>query len=289
MNWQPIADAISDASGKAFAVESHGSVGGGCINEAYKISGSGCTYFIKLNRASWLEMFEAELAGLHALEQSNSIRVPTPICCGVTGNQAFLVLEHLSLSSLGSQAQSRLGQKLAELHRNVSDRFGWHRDNTIGSTPQINSWSTSWSEFFAVHRLGYQFELAEKKGLVVDGAAELCDRVEMFFEAYQPVPSLLHGDLWSGNVAMDDSGAPVLFDPACYYGDREAELAFTEMFGGFNAAFYKSYEQEWPLEAGYSVRKSLYNLYHVLNHYNLFGGSYGSQASIMVQFLLKQE
>ncbi|MEM6883837.1 MAG: fructosamine kinase family protein [Verrucomicrobiota bacterium] len=286
MNTPVIAEAISEAMGKSFRVESTQSVGGGCINEAFRLVGSDASYFVKINRATWLDMFIAEAEGLNALRQTDALKAPQPICYGVDASQAYLVLEHLPLRSLSSAAQTILGKQLAQLHRTTSDQFGWQRDNTIGSTPQVNTRMDEWSQFYAEHRLGYQFDLAAQQGLKIPDAAELCDSIETFFTDYHPKPSLLHGDLWGGNAAMDDAGNPVIFDPACYFGDRESDIAFTEMFGGFSSAFYQAYQSEWPLNAGYQQRKDLYNLYHVLNHYNLFGGGYGMQAQGMVVSLL---
>jgi len=271
-----------------FGVQSKEPLGGGCINDAFKLVGEDIEYFVKTNRSSWQEMFIAEAEGLKALAEVGELKVPRVVCNGNDGSRAFLVLEMLSLKSLDATAQELLGKQLARLHRHESDRFGWHRDNTIGSTPQINTYSDEWPQFYAEHRLGFQLDLAGQKGLRLDGGKELCDSIGVYFENYQPVPSLLHGDLWGGNAAMDNAGNPVLFDPACYYGDRETDIAFTEMFGGFNSAFYRAYRSEWPLHDGYEQRKDLYNLYHVLNHYNLFGGGYGMQAQGIAQKLLSQ-
>ncbi len=287
MNTPAIAEAISEAVGRPFRVDSTQSIGGGCINEAFRLVGADSTYFVKINRASWLEMFIAEAEGLQELGAADSVRAPRPICYGNEGSQAFLVLEHVSMRSLSSAAQSMLGKQLAQLHRTTSDQFGWQRDNTIGSTPQMNTRMDGWLQFYAECRLGYQLNLAAEKGLKIPEASALCDSLEAFFTDYQPEPSLLHGDLWGGNAAMDDTGNPVIFDPACFFGDREADIAFTEMFGGFSSAFYQAYQSEWPLDAGYQQRKDLYNLYHVLNHYNLFGGGYGMQAQGMVESLLR--
>lgn len=288
MEWAELEDRISEHSGKIFTIERKQSVGGGCINQAYHISGQGQDYFIKLNRASALDMFAAEYEALHAIYQTASIRVPQPISFGVSGANAWLVMEYIALQG-GSKSSRDMGTQLAQMHRHLASQFGWHRNNTIGSTPQINQRTSSWVEFWREHRLGYQMKLAADKG-IGSAAVRLCERLsgrlEDFFSDYQPQASLLHGDLWGGNAAFDSRGRPVIFDPASYYGDREADLAMTELFGGFDADFYAAYDQSWPLDEGYKIRKLLYNQYHILNHFNLFGGSYGAQAARMTEQLL---
>jgi fructosamine-3-kinase len=201
------------------------------------------------------------------------------------------VLEHLELRPADDKGMRALGRNLARLHRVTARRHGWDRDNTIGSTPQINTPADDWIAFWRERRLSFQLKLAASKGHAARLSASgerLIEKLPAFFEGYTPVPSLLHGDLWSGNAAMDADGKPVIFDPAVYYGDREADLAMTELFGGFPHSFYAAYRTEYPLDAGYETRKQLYNLYHVLNHLNLFGGGYGAQAERMIEQLLAQ-
>jgi fructosamine-3-kinase len=184
-----------------------------------------------------------------------------------------------------------MGRLLAHLHRTTGPRFGWKRDNTIGSTPQLNAWTDRWVDFLRDQRLGYQLQLAAQQdyGTRLQSKGErLCAGLDAFFSAYQPVPSLLHGDLWGGNAGYLTSGEPVVFDPAVYYGDREADLAMTELFGGFGADFHAAYREAWPLDPGYGTRKTLYNLYHILNHAHLFGGGYVGQAQSMLDRLLAE-
>lgn len=284
-----IAAAIEQATGTPFTLRSERAVGGGCINSARIIEGSdGKRYFVKTNRASRLAMFEAEAAGLEAIQATGTVRVPRPICSGSSGDEAWLVLEYLEMGGRGSAAE--LGRRLAAMHRHTWDRYGWHRDNTIGSTPQINTPCSDWTEFLRVHRLGYQFALAARQGAprrLLERGERLLAGLEGFFVGYRPAPSLLHGDLWGGNYGYS-RGEPVIFDPAVYYGDREADLAMTELFGGFPGDFYAAYREAWPLDAGYRVRKDLYNLYHVLNHFNLFGRGYLAQAERMTGSLLAE-
>jgi fructosamine-3-kinase len=184
-----------------------------------------------------------------------------------------------------------LGERLARLHRVTAPRFGWHRDNTIGATPQSNEWTGDWAAFVAGQRLGFQLDLVERHGhggRLVDRGRRLCELVSAFLGDHRPQASLLHGDLWGGNWAADAAGEPVIFDPAVYFGDREADLAMTRLFGGFGRSFYEAYQAGWPLEPGAAQRVVLYNLYHVLNHLNLFGGGYGAQAEEMIERLLAE-
>jgi fructosamine-3-kinase len=262
-------------------------LGGGCINRARRLECDGAAYFVKLNQAALLPMFEAEAEGLRALAAAGSLRVPQPVCAGQAGDTAWLVLEYLELGGQGSLVA--LGEGLATLHRAPQPRFGWHLDNTIGSTPQPNAESDDWISFWRERRLGFQLELAARNGFggrLQALGAQLLERFPALFEDYQPVPSLLHGDLWSGNYSFTRAGEPVIFDPAPYCGDREADLAMTELFGGFGPGFHAAYHRAWPLDPGYGRRKTLYNLYHILNHANLFGGGYATQAQGMMERLL---
>jgi len=284
-----IAAAISRATGARFEPTRQTPVGGGCINRAHVIEGGGRRYFVKTNRAGLAAMFEAEAQGLAELEAAQALRVPHPVATGVAGDEAFLALEYLELGGDGDAAA--MGRGLALQHRRRADRFGWMRDNTLGSTPQVNAWNADWAAFLRAHRLGFQLQLAARNGCsgrLQTLGEKLLARLEDFFPGYRPCPSLLHGDLWGGNAAFAASGEPVVFDPAVYYGDREADLAMTELFGGFGPAFHAAYREAWPLDPGYAVRKTLYNLYHILNHANLFGGGYANQAVAMMQRLLAE-
>jgi fructosamine-3-kinase len=288
--WSAIAESVRATTGKLPRIENTTPVGGGCINRGFCLRTDAGALFVKLNDAEKLAMFEAEAAGLEEIAGSKSVRVPRPICTGTDGARSWLVLEFLRMGRAGS-ATGRLGEQLATMHRTTRRRFGWERDNTIGSTPQVNTEHSDWISFWRAHRIGYQLRLAQGHGyggaLQRDGE-RLLERLPAFFDSYTPVPSLLHGDLWGGNAAVLEGGEPVIFDPAVYYGDREADLAMTELFGGFSPAFYSAYRSAWPLDAGYGARRDLYNLYHVLNHLNLFGGRYLQQAQGMIARLLAE-
>jgi fructosamine-3-kinase len=307
--WNDIAARIGQATRRPFAPRATQALGGGCINQAARLIGDGGDYFVKFNDVSRSDMFAAEAEGLTELAAAQALRVPAVVCHGTVRDSSFLVLEFLELSGGDGHTPERLGHGLARLHRATSpmgarrgpqdrdvlfaasDTFGWKRDNTIGSTPQINTPSRDWIDFWRERRLGYQLALAARHGLrgeIQRRGEQLLAGLEGFFTDYRPVPSLLHGDLWGGNQAALPDGTPVIFDPAVYFGDREADLAMTELFGGFSRTFYCAYHEAWPLDAGYPIRKTLYNLYHVLNHFNLFGGGYGAQAGRMIDSLLSE-
>lgn len=288
IDWASIATNIGSATGQSFQLVSHVPIGGGCINQAYRIQGQdGLCFFIKLNSADKEAMLSAEAAGLSEIAKTQTIRVPQPVTIGISGTQSYLVLEHLELTARGNA--KLLGKQLAALHRYEGKSYGFERDNFIGSTPQPNGWKASWIEFWREQRLDFQLQLAAQNGhggRLQTLGEELIDTLPTFFDGYSPKPSLLHGDLWSGNHAFLTDGTPTIFDPAAYYGDRECDLAMTELFGGYSADFYATYRAAYPLDAGYSTRRDLYNLYHILNHANLFGGGYIRQAEQVILRLL---
>ena len=287
--WQQIGAHIAAALNKPFSIERHDGIGGGCISRAHVVSGGGERYFVKLNDARMEPMFAAEAKGLDEIAATGTVTVPRPLCRGTAGDTAYLVMEYLALGRSGTDTARSLGVHLAAMHRVTCEAFGWTVDNYIGSTPQVNSPERDWSVFWQRHRLGYQLETAAAngyRGRLADRGWRLVEGVPALLAGHAPPASLLHGDLWSGNWAGDGRGDPVVFDPAAYYGDRETDLAMTELFGGFPAAFYEAYRGEYPLDAGYGLRKDLYNLYHVLNHLNLFGTAYLSQAQRLIDRLL---
>ena len=279
--------AIAHSTGYHFHEYRLARLSGGDINQAWQIYDRERRYFVKTNRADLLPMFVAEKAGLDEIYQSQTIRVPRVICCEVEGSQSFIVLEFLDIS--GSPDESLLARQLAGMHNHTARHFGFGINNTIGSTPQVNDENESWVDFWQVHRLGYQLELAKKNGLdskmIVRGEI-LNASVDKFFSDYQPLASLLHGDLWSGNYAGDSKGNPVIFDPACYYGDHEADLAMMELFGQPGRRFFDVYDEVFSIDPGYTTRRELYNLYHILNHANLFGGHYSASARNLIERLL---
>ncbi|MCW8933126.1 MAG: fructosamine kinase family protein [Gammaproteobacteria bacterium] len=288
-SWQYISKSISQQTGSDFQIDSHISVGGGCINEAYRVSNGKSEYFVKTNHLKHGDMFETEALSLKEMFDQNTVRVPEPVCYGQTDTITFLVLEYLPLT--GRFDATLLGQQLAAMHQVTQPQFGWQRDNTIGSTPQRNRLTSNWIEFWRQQRLLPQLKLAQKNGY---GAAlnplmdKLLQNFDCLYDSYTPQPSLLHGDLWGGNASALADATPVIFDPALYYGDREADIAMTQLFGGFPADFYSAYNDISPLDEGFAVRKTFYNLYHILNHLNLFGEGYLNQAISMAERVLAE-
>ena len=256
-------------------IENAERVAGGCIHDCYRVSIGGTPRFLKANSAEYEDAFAAEADGLAALRAAG-MRAPEPLSHGVAAGHAYLLLEYLDLT--GRKDFAALGRMLAAAHRKAGARFGWHRDNHIGATPQQNGWSDDWSEFWMERRIRPQIELARRNGF------SLFPPSPKILEKHKPQPSLLHGDLWSGNAGFTASG-PIVFDPAVYYGDREADLAMTELFGGFPREFYDAYSKAWPLEKGYERRKPMYNLYHLINHLNLFGAGYLAQVEAALRLV----
>ena len=291
-------DAIRHATGHADDIVRLKAVGGGSISQACIAETSAGKWFVKLNRAGLLEMFEAEADGLRALAECREVRVPSVVDTGLCGDHAYLLLEHVDMHPLPHGAvAAAAGRALAALHRIAGRKFGsefgcefgWIRNNLIGSTPQRNRLHGDWAAFFGEERLLPQLALVRARGgpaALIDKGERLAARLSTILGDHRPEPSLLHGDLWGGNAAVDSAGKLVLFDPAVYVGDREADLAMTELFGGFPPEFQAAYRDAWPLADGYPRRRTLYNLYHVLNDFNLFGGGYGRQAERMIDALL---
>ena len=287
-DWPAIAAAISQATGRRFEFAAHVPTSGGYINRTLRIEGKdGRNFFLKLNEVQQYPVLRSEVAGIETIAATSTLRVPCIITHGTTDAHSYLVLEYLELQPRGDA--SKLGEQLASMHRHTSARFGFEHDNHIGATRQPNAWMDDWIAFFRERRLGFQLQLAREKNLggrLITLEDRLLEALPRFFVDHQPAPSLLHGDLWGGKHAYLADGTPVIFDPAVYYGDRECDLAMTELFGGFSRDFYTAYRASFPLDVGYPMRRDLYNLYHILNHANMFGGSYVRQSEQMMQKLL---
>ena len=285
--WEQITKAISEKTGKPFQLEKTLSIGGGCINQAYQLLGKNDRYFVKLNQEVKVEMFAVEALGLKQMHETQTIIIPKPICWGVTQNNCYLVLEYYDFGRGNNQSWTQMGRQLALMHeQGTANRFGWQENNTIGSTPQINDWYDSWADFFAEKRIGYQLQLARRHGGNFSNSNQVIEKIRSLLASHHPIPALVHGDLWSGNASFTATGKPIIFDPACYYGDREVDLAMTELFGGFRNEFYQGYQEIYPLGDDYQHRKTIYNLYHILNHFNLFGGGYEYQSQRMIKEIM---
>ncbi len=265
-------------------------VGGGCIANACRIEASGQSFFLKWSEGAAARTFPAEAAGLRALAEAQSPLVLPKVQALQKGNggAGFLLMEWIESGGAPRDFWERFGRGLAELHHHIAERYGFEADNFIGRLPQQNGWKAEWPAFFRECRLTPQVEMARDRGrwqAAWDGALDhLFARLDTLLPV-RPPASILHGDLWSGNFLVDSSGRATLFDPAAYFGHREADLALTELFGGFEERFYAAYHEAWPLEAGYDERREVYNLYHLVNHLNHFGGSYaGSVARTLYRF-----
>jgi len=288
-DWQVLAEKLSAKTGRPPGGARATPLAGGDINRAFRLDTGGGRYFVKLNDAAREQMFVAERAGLEAIEHSATIRVPRVYLTGADERCSYIIMEYIELRGVVDSA--RLAESLAAMHACVEARFGFHCDNTIGSTPQPNDFCDDWIEFWREQRLGFQLALAAENGMpprLIDSGARLAQDLDRLFDDYRPRASLLHGDLWSGNRGADDNGEPVIFDPACYYGDHEAELAMMELFGHPGERFFAAYRERFPIDVGYPLRRDLYNLYHLLNHANLFGGGWAGQAQGVIDRLLAQ-
>lgn len=287
--------AVMDATRADWSLLSDEPVAGGCIHTALCLkgeSGTGKTkHFGKLAPVMHAPMLAAESEGLAAIRSAGAVRVPAEVARGDDGETAWLILEWLDLEGLGPASGARLGSSLAAQHRHPQPKFGWERDNFIGASVQLNGWREDWLDFWRERRVHAQLRTAAKNrypSRMIDRGERLLADCEAFFRTHRPTASLLHGDLWGGNAAALADGTPVVFDPAVYCGDREADVAMTELFGGFPPDFLAAYRSAWPLDEGYPVRRDFYNLYHVLNHANLFAGGYVEQASRLVERLIAE-
>jgi protein-ribulosamine 3-kinase len=289
-----IAQSISAALETPFEPLRWEPVGGGCIHQAWKFVGAladgEAAFFVKSNAAESLPMLEAEAEGLAALRRAGC-SAPRALLSAQADGQAWLVLDWLDLVALDAASGARLGEALAALHAIEQPRFGWAADNFIGASPQRNGWSDDWLEFWRMRRLASQLRMAAANRLpsrLIDRGERLAADCDALFKGHAPRPSLLHGDLWGGNAAALADGTPVVFDPAVYCGDREADVAMTQLFGGFPPEFQAAYRARLPLPEGHAVRRDFYNVYHLLNHANLFAGGYVRQAQDAVERLLAE-
>ena len=289
--FEAIAREIAAQIGGECAPEPESGVSGGSIHRTYRWRCGEEPLFVKVADHSDGAGLEAEATGLLELAGAHGVRVPSVRARGTAGHTAFLALEWIESRPTGRSAERRLGEGLAAQHRITAQDFGFGSDNFIGRTPQPNGSLSDWAEFFRERRLRHQLALAVQNGfggLLENPGARLLESVDALLAGHQPEASLLHGDLWAGNWLADEQDEPVVFDPAVYYGDREADLAMTRLFGGFGRSFYDAYLASAPLPAGHAVRAELYNLYHVLNHANLFGGGYARQARASIDRLLAE-
>ena len=267
------------------------SLSGGCISSSYKVNTKdGNSYFLKYNYSSGSDMFLTEAHGLQELDKPGVITIPKVI----SFDKEFILLDLIESSSRSKNFSEDFGRKFAVLHKFNNEKYGFYEDNYIGSNPQLNipdhDEEKNWTKFYFQKRILYQFHLAEKSGNSTSdlrsSISKLENKIDLIVTDNGEKPSLLHGDLWGGNYMVDKNGFACLIDPAVYYGIREADLAMTKLFGGFDSEFYRAYNEEFPLPDGYDYRENIYKLYHVLNHLNLFGSGYYSQAISLIKYYL---
>lgn len=271
--------------------EPESAVSGGSIHRSYRWRCGEKDLFVKVADRDSGAGLEAEVTGLRVLADAQAVRVPRVLAHGSAARTTFLALEWIESRPTGRAAERRLGEQLVAQHQVTAAQFGFADDNFIGRTRQPNGWLEDWAEFFRERRLRHQLAIATRNGfaqLLEQPGARLLESVAALLAGHEPQASLLHGDLWAGNWLADEHEEAFIFDPAVYYGDREADLAMTRLFGGFGRAFYDAYLAAAPLPAGHAVRAELYNLYHVLNHANLFGGGYARQARASIDRLLAE-
>lgn len=273
-------NAIRKNFGDTISLVKVGIVGGGSINDARKVDTSHGTFFAKINDAKeYPGMFEAEAKGLDFLIEQSDFQIPKPIATGVSDEIQWILMEYIDHSSKRPDYWEKFGVKLAKMHRKTNDKFGFGSDSYIGNLPQYNSYKPTWAEFFAENRIAPQLKTAKDQGYASDQMVKLLEKVISRSDQYFPVepPSAIHGDLWTGNFTTNEIGEATIFDPSAYFGHREMDIAMSKLFGGFDSQFYEAYNQEYPLEKGWEERLPIADLYPLLAHLNIFGGTYAYQ------------
>lgn len=245
-----------------------------CSFSAYLLNNNQHNVFIKLGKPIDYSRLAAEYFNLQHMEQANCVNIPSPILLEKQREHSLIALAYLPFSSASEEQWHRLGTQLASMHQQHNQpQYGWQEDNYIGTNVQINSWQKRWDHFFSEQRIGYQLQLLKEKGHKLGNISAIVQTCQQLLKGHQPQASLLHGDLWSGNVGFTAEQG-YIFDPACYFGDRETDIAMSELFGRFPPAFYRGYNDIWPIDKGYEYRKPIYQLYHLLNHAVMFGQPY---------------
>lgn len=284
--WQTLEQKLSVHLNVRFRIAQCDRISGGDINESFLISDGSKNFFVKINQKHFYKLFEQEAYALSQIYQTGQIKCPKVILFSQSAQYSFLVLEFISLTNASAMQWRLMGKALAQLHKNTSHgQFGWQYDNYIGSTVQPNIWQSNWREFFAEQRIGWQLQLLKEKAICFGDINHIITRCHDALLNHKVSPCLVHGDLWRGNLGFANN-QPIIYDPACYYGDREVDIAMTELFGPLPINFYQSYNDVYPLPVGYEKRKQVYNFYHILNHANIFAGNYIEQAQAMLSRIL---
>lgn len=283
--WHFISEQISQQIEDDFICDDIREIGSGDSHHTFRISDGKRRFFVKTNDGEKFRHFEAEAQGLEHIQKTQIFKVPNIISVGVVEEKSFLVLEFLTLSSGNETSWFQFGEQLANMHKiHTQNMHGWQEDNYIGLTVQPNRWTKKWHQFFAEQRIGFLLQLLAEKGHHLINIDQAVDAIDSLLKGHAPEASMLHGDLWSGNTGFNKN-QPVIFDPAFYYGDRETDIAMTELFSRFPQPFYLGYESIWPLPEQYQYRKPIYQLYHILNHALLFGGQYIQTATATLKNL----
>ena len=286
--WESIEKSLSNKLGENYKIVSQQPLTGGDINRAYKIDNGEIPFFVKVNDKTHISHFGCEVYSLEKIQEFSEIDSPNVITYGASDDCSYLVLDYIPFDIQASNDWYKLGEQLALLHKNSEHgQFGWDHDNYIGHTRQVNPWSSNWKRFFSEQRIGWQLQLLHEKGIHIGDIDHIVQECHDGLNHHSPKPRLVHGDLWSGNLAFFED-TPLIYDPACYYGDREVDIAMTELFGRLPADFYSGYQSIQPLDRGYDKRKNIYNFYHVLNHANMFGGVYVEQSQAMINRIISQ-
>lgn len=286
--WSAISRLLSEYAGDAEISERH-QLSGGDVHPAWRIRYGHLDVFVKCNTRDMLTLFSWEADQLALLARTQTVRVPQVYGVGNNRDSSFLLLEYISPAALNEQSAFQLGQQLAHLHQwSEQPQFGLDFDNNITTTPQPNSWLRRWSVFFAEQRIGWQLQLAAEKGMQYGDTELIVDCVQRALANHHPQPSLLHGDLWPANCAGSSHG-PWLFDPACYWGDRECDLAMLGYYASLPRQIYEGYQSVWPLADGFSQRQPVYQLYYLLNRANVFGGNWSTEAQFAIDQLLNED
>lgn len=283
-----IEDAVRDARGNRHVITKVHAGPQSAFGNIWLANTDSGRLFIKTTAAAEAQRLACEAKALRAIAATGTVRAPDVLAQGAAPDHGFLVLEYLPLRVPTRDDGTRCAEAIAALHACHGEHYGWHEDNYLGATRQANTWSDDWPRFFAEQRLAPQLGAAATKGFrgeLQSAGERIVSKISAFFLERRPQASLTHGDLWAGNLGVLDTGEPVVFDPAVHYGDREADFAMSELFGGLPESFYASYRKIAPLGDGYAHRRTLYNFHQILNHLNLFGSSYLRQAERMAREL----
>lgn len=292
--WDDLEQELTSKTGDTASISHRASISGGDINQAFRVQFGDQNYFCKFNKNMPKDFFLTEFRALEMIRSVNVIQSPKPIAVGISGHFHYLILEYIPLQSTGNIEY--FGRQLAQFHRSsinhnsINGFYGFNNDNYIGTMPQQNKPMENWCDFWIDQRIKPQMKMANKLGYaqqLTKYPSTLYRGIQNILDTHYPASVMVHGDLWSGNKSFNNLGEPVIYDPAMYFGDREVDLALSELFGGFAPGFYRAYKEFWALPAGYVQRRDVYNLYHLLNHLNSFGTAYLDRCRSIIDALCR--